>query len=97
MPVLIDGHNLIAHMPNLRPDDPDDEVKLVLRLRACNAHTRKKVTVVFDHGLPGGRSRELTGLVRVIFAGAHTLGADLVGVQITLLGRQCVSIHTRKS
>lgn len=81
MPVLIDGHNLIAHMPDLRLDDPDDEVKLVLRLRAYNAHTRKKVTVVFDHGLPGGWSRELsTGPVNVIFAGTHT-NADRILIE----------------
>ena len=78
MPVLIDGHNLIAHMPGMSLDDPDDEAKLVLRLRAYNARTRKKVTVVFDHGLPGGWSRELsTGPVQVVFAGSHS-NADRV-------------------
>ncbi len=81
MPVLIDGHNLIAHMPGMSLGDPDDESKLVLRLRAYNARTRKKVTVVFDHGLPGGWSRELsTGPVKVVFAGSHT-NADRVLIE----------------
>ena len=69
MPLLIDGHNLIGQLPDLRLDDPDDEVKLVARLRTYAARTRKRVTVVFDRGLPGGRSRDLSrGGVEVVFA-----------------------------
>jgi predicted RNA-binding protein with PIN domain len=79
--ILIDGHNLIAHMPDISLDDPDDEVKLVMRLRAYNARTGKKVTVIFDHGVPGGWSRELsTGPVKVVFAGSHT-NADRVLIE----------------
>ncbi len=71
MPLLIDGHNLIGRLPDLRLDDPDDEAKLVARLRTYHARTGKRVTVVFDHGLPGGRSRELSGGgVEVVFASA---------------------------
>jgi len=74
MPLLIDGHNLIGRLPDLRLDDPDDEVKLVARLRAYRARTGKRVTVVFDRGLPGGHSQELSGAgVEVVFAAAgHT-------------------------
>ncbi len=79
--ILIDGHNLIAHMPDINLDDPDDEARLVMRLRAYNARTGKKVTVVFDHGVPGGWSRELsTGPVKVVFAGSHT-NADRVLIE----------------
>lgn len=69
MPLLIDGHNLIGKLPDLRLDDPDDEAKLVARLRTYAARTGKRVTVVFDRGLPGGRSWDLSrGGVEVIFA-----------------------------
>ncbi len=69
MPILIDGHNLIGKLPDIRLDDPDDEAKLVVRLRTYCARTNKRVTVVFDHGLPGGPSRELSGGgVKAIFA-----------------------------
>lgn len=73
MPFLIDGHNLIGRgrLPGLRLDDPDDEAKLVLRLRTYCARTGKRITVVFDHGLPGGRSWELSGGgVETVFAPA---------------------------
>ena len=61
MPTLVDGHNLIGKLPDIDLADPDDEAKLVLKLRTYCARTRKKVTVVFDHGLPGGKSHELSG------------------------------------
>ena len=70
MPFLIDGHNLIGRLPDLRLDDPDDEAKLVARLRAYCARTGKRITVVFDRGLPGGRSELSGGGVKVIFASA---------------------------
>jgi predicted RNA-binding protein with PIN domain len=72
MPFLIDGHNLIAHVPGISLQDPNDEGQLVLRLRAYNARTRKKITVVFDHGVPGGWSREMsTGPDRVMIGRIH--------------------------
>lgn len=74
MPLLIDGHNLIGRMPDLHLDDPADEAKLVARLRTYCARTGKRATVVFDQGLPGGRSRGLSGgKVEAVFASAgHT-------------------------
>ena len=74
MPFLIDGHNLIGRLPDVRLDDPDDEAKLAARLRTYSARTGKRITVVFDRGLPGGRSRELSGGgVEVVFAASgHT-------------------------
>jgi len=69
MPLLIDGHNLIAKTPGLRLDDPDDEARLVERLRRYRARTGRKITVFFDAGLPGGPDRDLsTAGVQVIFA-----------------------------
>ncbi len=69
MPLLIDGHNLIGRMADLHLGDPEDEAKLVARLRTFAARTGRCLTVVFDQGLPGGRSRELSGGgVEVVFA-----------------------------
>lgn len=71
MPLLIDGHNLIGQLPDLHLDDPDDEIQLVRRLRAYAARTRKRITVVFDQGLPGGPAANLSGAgVTVVFASA---------------------------
>lgn len=76
--LLIDGHNLIGQMPDLSLADPDDEQQLVRLLRQYAARRSARVIVVFDSGLPGGRSNELSGGgVTAIFAGSHT-NADRV-------------------
>ncbi len=48
MPLLIDGHNLIGKMPDINLSDPDDEDKLIDRLKKYVSRTKKHVTVVFD-------------------------------------------------
>lgn len=70
MHYLIDGHNLIGRMPDIGLDDPNDEVELVLRLRSWSARARgRRVTVIFDRGLPGGKDNVLsTSKVQVVFA-----------------------------
>ncbi len=54
MPFLIDGHNLIAQMPDLRLSDADDEAQLVMILRRYAAQRRgRTIVVVFDQGVYG--------------------------------------------
>ncbi|ABU56190.1 NYN domain-containing protein [Roseiflexus castenholzii] len=54
MPLLIDGHNLIAQMPGMHLSDADDEAQLVLLLRRYAALRRgRTIIVVFDHGVYG--------------------------------------------
>ncbi|NPV66150.1 MAG: hypothetical protein HPY64_03285 [Anaerolineae bacterium] len=79
MELLIDGHNLIHALPGIDLADPDDEARLVERLRAYCGRTRRHATVIFDRGLPGGPSRELSsGQVKVIFAPLHTTADRLI-------------------
>ena len=80
MHYLIDGHNLIGKMADINLDDPDDEVKLILRLRSWSAIKRnRRVTVYFDHGLPGGIEKGLSsGQVKVIFAPAGRTADSLL-------------------
>ena len=70
MNYLIDGHNLIARTPGLSLADPDDEAKLVQLLRRWTAaDPRRRVTVIFDAGLPAGEAKHLSGGgVKAIFA-----------------------------
>lgn len=79
MPFLIDGHNIIAALPDIDLEDPDDEAKLVVKLRAWSGRERRKAIVIFDGGIPGGPSRVLsTPEVRVIFAARHHSTADRI-------------------
>lgn len=69
MPLLIDGHNLIAKLPGISLDDPYDEAKLVERLRSYRARTGMRIVVVFDGGVPAGWSADLSGGgITVVFA-----------------------------
>ena len=70
MHYLIDGHNLIAKLPDISLDDPNDEIELILRLKSwASASPKRKVTVYFDGGLPGGIEQRLsTSDIKVIFA-----------------------------
>ena len=76
MPYLIDGHNLIASLPDIDLADPDDEAKLVQKLRGFVARQRNKCTVIFDGGLPGGFSAMSNASVKVIFAASQHSNAD---------------------
>jgi predicted RNA-binding protein with PIN domain len=68
--LLIDGHNLIGQMVDIDLGDPDDEAKLVDRLRRFARSGRHQVTVVFDGGSPG-ETLDLSGhSVKVVFAPA---------------------------
>lgn len=79
MPYLIDGHNLIGQIPGLSLDDPHDEAKLVERLKSVMARKRKRCTVVFDGGLPGGLSRDLsTHSVQAVFAHGGTTADAII-------------------
>ena len=78
MPYLIDGHNLIGQTPGLSLADPDDERKLVELLRAYMVRTRKKGTVIFDNGQPGGSGNWTNNVLEVVFARASRSADDLI-------------------
>lgn len=72
MHYLIDGHNLIAQIPDIQLSDVDDEAQLVARLRRwMTAGRKRRITVYFDGGLPGGRDPQLSGgSLTAVFASA---------------------------
>jgi len=80
MHYLIDGHNLIARMPDISLADPDDEAQLALRLKGWAARDRRRrVTVIFDGGLVGGEAMALSGgSVKVVFASAGRTADSLL-------------------
>lgn len=83
MHYLIDGHNLIGQLaPYIRLDDPHDEAKLVLKLNGFCAASNHRCVVVFDNGVTGGRSVELSrGRVEVIFAARGRTNADAIIIE----------------
>ncbi len=80
MHYIIDGHNLIAKIPDIDLNDPNDEVELILRLKSwAAASPKRKVTLYFDGGLPGGIEQRLsTSDIKVIFAPEGTTADSLI-------------------
>jgi predicted RNA-binding protein with PIN domain len=80
MPLLIDGHNLIGQLPDLSLSDPQDEAKLIARLKAYAARSGKQITVVFDPGpqavLLPARGRQ--GQIEVIYASPGQKADDVI-------------------
>src|SRR5258708_12507510 len=77
--LLIDGHNLIGQLEDLSLDDPYDEAKLTMAIRRYCMRSRSKATLIFDNGLPGGVSKQLSNSdVTVIFAPSATQADTLL-------------------
>jgi predicted RNA-binding protein with PIN domain len=70
MHYLIDGHNLIAKIPDISLGEAQAEFELALRLKSwASANRKRRVTLLFDKGMPGGTARMLSNRdVTVIFA-----------------------------
>jgi predicted RNA-binding protein with PIN domain len=79
MAILIDGHNLIGKILDLRLDDPDDEEQLLIRLRAYRARTGKRLVVYFDPGVTyQSPARWSKGGISVRQAGTGQHADDLI-------------------
>ncbi len=88
MTIVVDGHNLIGTgaLPGVSLEDEDDEVKLVSLLKAYKARVRQRIVVVFDHGVPGGVSRFLSGAgLSVRFAPSGVSADDVI---VGLVGKE---------
>ena len=81
MALLIDGHNVIGSglLEGISLQDENDEELFVSRLRVWRSSYKGTVTVIFDRGIVGGASRELSGGgVEVIFARNPQEADDLI-------------------
>ena len=80
MALLIDGHNLIGQLADLSLKDPDDEAKLVQRLKIYWAVVKTPITVVFDSGesYTPPYNNMSGGGVEVVFAGRYSSADRLI-------------------
>lgn len=80
MHYLIDGHNLIGKLPDIKLSDADDEIRLLLRLKSwVSGGQQRQVTVVFDGVGAGGVAHRLSSkAITVIFAPGEKTADDLL-------------------
>lgn len=67
MTYLIDGHNLVPHVPGMSLQHLDDEEQLIARLQQFCLRQRRKVVVFFDRATPGGAGKRVRGQVEAHF------------------------------
>ena len=83
MVFVVDGHNLIGQMTDVSLSDPDDEERLVDRLKRYYARTGRSIVVFFD---PGGAfhlaKRYSAGAVEVVWAGTGMTADQLIKQRI---------------
>jgi predicted RNA-binding protein with PIN domain len=88
MPYIIDGHNLIPHIPNLKLSDPDDEMKLIQILSEFASQKRSKIEVYFDRAPAGGARSEPHGLVIAHFVRRDSTADKAIKRRISQLGQE---------
>ncbi|MGC8780254.1 MAG: NYN domain-containing protein [Anaerolineae bacterium] len=82
MALIIDGHNLIGVLPDIQLNEPEDEARLLARLRAYRSLTGQDMVVFFDSGglpVPAGRAAHLSSPgIAVYFSGSGQTADDAI-------------------
>lgn len=78
MQLIIDGHNLIPHLPGINLSDPDDEEKLVSWLQRYCRIRHSKVTVFFDRAPVGFSGVRSYGAVKAHFVRQERTADDAI-------------------
>ena len=92
MGIIIDGHNLIPHMPGVDLSDPDDESKLIRMLQEYCRLRRKTIEVYFDRAPAGWAGDQQHGQVRAHFVRAGTTADDAIMARLKQLGKRAKNV-----
>jgi uncharacterized protein len=88
MVILIDGHNLIPHVPGMSLTDPEDEGQLVQVLQEyCRTH-RKTVEVYFDRAPAGQSGVRHFGQVKAVFVREGITADEAIMARLRGLGKK---------
>ena len=86
MPYLIDGHNLVPHVPGINLSDLDDEIALVQILQRFANKRRSTIEVYFDHAQTTQTRSQKHGLVRAFFVRQTSTADDAIRARLSQLG-----------
>lgn len=87
MPYLIDGHNLIPHIPGLSLRDLDDEIKLIQTLQQFAAKKGTKIEVYFDQAQVARNGSRNFGLVRAHFIHQGSTADQAIIARLARMGK----------
>lgn len=96
MHYIIDGHNLIPHIPGMNLRQMDDEQGLIALLQAFCRAKRASVDVYFDGAPPGQPAQRAFGAVKAHFVRAGRTADDAIRAHLGRLGARAreVSVVT---
>lgn len=86
MTYIIDGHNLIPHVPGLSLQNLDDEQNLLDLLEAFCRDFKQNVEVFFDRAAPGHSGTKSRGRVKVTFVYAGSNADTAIRKRLEKLG-----------
>jgi predicted RNA-binding protein with PIN domain len=88
MTLLIDGHNLIPHIPGIDLSAPDDEGELLRLLQEYCRLRRKQVEVFFDRAPAGQAGSRRFGQVRATFVREGRTADEAIMDRLKQLGKR---------
>ena len=88
---MIDGHNLIAHIPGLTLSMPDDEEQLVGLLNRFGETQRGKLEVYFDGAPAGQAGKRNYGRVQAHFVTESSTADEVIKTRLAKLGKSAHS------
>ena len=97
MAIIIDGHNLIAQLPEISLSDPDDEEKLINLLQEYCRMRRKSVEVYFDRAPTGYARKDRRGLVQAIFVPSDSTADEAIMARLRKLGKRAKNVRVVSS
>ena len=92
MTYIIDGHNLIPHIPGLHLSDMDDEDALILQLQVFHRVSRRAIEVFFDNAPAGHSGNKRKGMVKVHYVRAGRTADDAILKYLKDMGKGAKNI-----
>lgn len=92
MVLIIDGHNLVPHMPGISLSDPDDELHLIELLQVYCRLRRKHAEVFFDRAPVGQARVQQFGQVRAHFIREGTTADAAIIAYLKKLGKRARNV-----
>jgi predicted RNA-binding protein with PIN domain len=88
MLTLIDGHNLIPHVPGMSLSDPEDESQLIQVLQEYCRKRGRSVEVYFDRAPVGQAGEQRFGQVRAVFVREGVTADEAIMARLSGLERK---------
>jgi predicted RNA-binding protein with PIN domain len=88
MPYLVDGHNLIPHIPGITLKDLEDELALIRTLEGFARQERTRIEVFFDRAPPSRARSQTFGTVKVHFVRQGTTADQAIVSRLQKMGKE---------